>query len=311
MSHRYLEIEGPCRVSVHLGLLEVSRPSSQPETFPCGDLAVLVLHGPGIELAGEAVQRLAAENVALVWCDAKRLPCFLALPVAAHPQHSKVLRQQIAAALPTQKRVWQSLVQAKLRNQAIVLERIGGSSRRKTASRLRELASLVRSGAPDNVEGVGAQLYWPSLFGEGFVRDTDQPGLNAALNYAYAVLRACVARAIVGAGLHPALGVFHRNQFNSFALADDAMEPLRPWVDLSVAENARLFHGEEGLSPRSKRALLSFFLRRIRYQGKMVAFTAMLPDYAAALRQVLCREKLKLPTPEIPVGEDSEPCGSS
>ncbi len=249
--------------------------------------------------------------MALIWCDAKHHPASLTLPLSAHHLHARILRQQIECSLPTQKRLWQALVRAKLVNQAQVLELARGHSARRTAARLRELAAMVRSGDPDNVEAVGAQLYWPALFGDGFQRDTEAPGLNAALNYAYAVLRAAVARALVGAGLHPALGVFHRNLYNSFALADDVMEPLRPWVDLSVARAQEEFDDLETLSPAVKRRLLDFFTGRLPFQGKMVAFTAMLPDYAAAFRQTLCRERLKFPVPGIPAGADSERCGSS
>ncbi|MFN3684622.1 MAG: type II CRISPR-associated endonuclease Cas1 [Fimbriimonadaceae bacterium] len=311
MSHRFVEIEGPCRVSVVPGRLSVTREERPAETFLLDDLAVVVLHGPGVLITGEAFDRLAAHNIALVWCDGRRHPASLTVPLAGHHQHAKILRMQIEASQPTRKRLWQTLVRAKLSNQATVLEQVHGRSAARAAERLRSLIPMVRSGDPDNIEGVGAQIYWPALFGESFLRDPDAPGLNAALNYAYAVLRACVARALVGAGLHPALGVFHRNLFNSFALADDGMEPLRPWVDLSVARAKEEFGELEALTPAAKRRLLGFFVGRVRYEGRSVAFTAMLPDYAAAFRQALCRERLKLPTPEIPAGADSEPCGSS
>ncbi|MCA1948770.1 MAG: type II CRISPR-associated endonuclease Cas1 [Armatimonadetes bacterium] len=311
MSHRFVEIEGPCRVSVVPGRLSVVRETRPEETFLLEDLAVVVLHGQGVLVTGEAFDRLAQHNVALVWCDGRHLPTSLTVPLAGHHQHARILRAQMEASLPTQKRLWQTLVRAKLSNQATALETVRGKQARKTVAKIRELSAMVRSGDPDNVEGVAAQLYWPAMFGEGFLRDPESPGLNAALNYAYAVLRACVARALVGAGLHPALGVFHRNLYNSFALADDVMEPLRPWVDLSVAEAEEEFESMESLTPPAKKRLLAFFVRRVRYEGRPVASPALLPDYAAAFRQALCRERLKLPVPEIPAGADSGPCGSS
>jgi CRISPR-associated protein Cas1 len=143
--------------------------------------------------------------------------------------HAKILKQQIAIKLPTKKRLWSQIVKHKISNQTETLKALN-----KTYQPVERLASQVKAGDPDNLEAQAAQKYWRLLFGEHFRRDTELDGINSLLNYGYAIIRAMIARAIVGSGLHPALGLYHSNQYNGLCLADDLMEPFRPWVDYTV-----------------------------------------------------------------------------
>jgi CRISPR-associated protein Cas1 len=235
----------------------------------------------------------ADHNVAVITSDAKHMPNGLLLPFAAHSLHSATLRAQIASGVPAQKRTWQSIIRAKVRAQADAIREIGGDD-----STLRKLIPLVRSGDPDNIEARAAGRYFELLFGAQFLRDRDAPGVNACLNYGYAVVRSTVARAIVGAGLHPALGVFHRNQYNAFCLVDDAMEPLRPLVDRLVWEMVALDSVPDELDPPTKRRLVGVIGSFVSLGELRFPLLVGLERYAAGLRRAICDgEPLEVPLP--------------
>ena len=141
------------------------------------------------------------------------------------------MRAQANASRPLCKRTWSELVSAKIMAQAHALESLD-----KPSARILKLASEVKSGDPDNREAVAAQAYWPTLFTSDFRRNRDLPGINAMLNYGYAVLRSATARAIVSAGLHPSLSLHHVSNSDAYCLADDLMEPFRPAIDLLVVD---------------------------------------------------------------------------
>jgi CRISPR-associated protein Cas1 len=178
------------------------------------------------------------------------------LPLDAHHVQTERHRAQVEASLPVKKRIWQAIISAKIAQQGHVLQHFTGDH-----DGLTPMARRVRSGDPDNLEAQAAQRYWPRLFGKDFRRDREADGVNALLNYGYAVIRAAIARAVVAAGLIPSLGVFHRNRANPFCLADDLLEAYRPFVDW----RAKLLVNENGgqapsLSEKPTRAaLLSLF----------------------------------------------------
>ncbi len=205
-----------------------------------------------------------------------------------------MLREQIEASLPRKKRLWQQIVCAKIRAQASVLRRRGCHDRG-----LENLARNVRSGDTGNVEAQAARRYFVALFGPGFARDPAGGGLNVRLNYGYALLRAAVARALAGAGLHPALGIHHHNRSDAYALADDAMEPLRPLVDERVAELASEAAPSDELKPNDKQHLLQVLCAEVQWQGASFPLLAALERYAAALRECIAGRERKLPCPEV------------
>lgn len=198
--------------------------------IPIEDIGTLILQHPAIVVTQAAIITCQKHNVALVFCDERYLPYSLLLPISdGNNLHAKILKQQIAMTLPTKKRLWSQIVKQKIGNQAETLKRLD-----KTYQPLERLANQVKTGDPDNLEAQASQKYWRLLFGDQFRRDTELDGINSLLNYGYAIIRALIARAIVGSGLHPAIGVFHSNQYNGLCLADDLMEPFRPWVDFEV-----------------------------------------------------------------------------
>lgn len=168
-------------------------------------------------------------------------------------------RAQIDASEPLRKNLWKQTVEAKIANQAYLLNKLG-----KDGSILRPLYENVKSGDADNREGIAAKMYWPTLFGDGFIRSREGATPNHLLNYGYSILRAATARALMGAGLLPSFGIFHRNRYNAFPLADDIMEPFRPYVDEAVY---KLYSdGATELDKAAKAALLHLLFCDTTYQ---------------------------------------------
>ncbi len=162
------------------------------------------------------------------------------------------------------------------------------------SSPLPQLASRVKSGDPENLEAQASRIYWQKLFGPDFRRDPDGSGINIFLNYGYAIMRAAVARAIVSTGLHPSLGLHHHNQYNSFCLADDILEPIRPAVDMKVYELCKTLTGEPELTPDTKRILLEILHKDCVINNIRLPIMVALHHYAASIRKAICGEDKKL-----------------
>lgn len=290
---RVVHVSGPARLACKDRQLRVERDGFEPARVPLEDLGILVLDYAHTLVSEPLLAALAQHGCALVVCDEKHLPAGIYVPVAGSALHARTLRAQISATLPCTKRLWRSIVQAKIREQAGVLQEVIGHDRGLAA-----MSRCVKSGDPENVEGRASRVYFPALFGRGFRREAEAIGINSLLNYAYTLVRSGVARAVVGAGLHPALGIHHRNQYDTFALADDLMEPLRPLVDFHVWQMLR--EGvdlESGLSPPIKRRLLEVLVCEVAWEGKRFPLTAALERYAANLRSCLEGEARTLECP--------------
>ena len=236
-------------------------------------------------------------NVAIVFCDEKHLPYSLLLPLSdANTLHNKFLRQQIGLSKPTKKRIWQQIVVQKVKQQVKTLEKAG-----KKTDQLTRLCQKVKSGDPDNVEAQAARKYWNLLFGETFRRNTDEPGINSLLNYGYAIIRAMVARAIVGSGLHPALGIFHQNQYNGLCLADDLMEPFRPWVDFLVYKWVLKNEAEDiTINQHTKEMFLSLPGNSVLYAEKKMPLMVSCHYLLADFKKAFAQPRFRLAYPELP-----------
>ena len=189
-------------------------------------------------------------GIAVYVCDEKHLPNAVLLPMVRHSRHFKILKYQIEAGKPLQKRLWQQIVVQKIRNQALCLAylELDGSEE------LMKMCKEVQSGDRTHVEAKAAAFYFKSLYGLGFSRGNDHI-INAALNYGYAIVRGLIARSIVCYGLEPSIGVFHHSELNNFNLADDMIEPFRPLVDLYVAQNYDIAEIDSDLTPERKRGI--------------------------------------------------------
>jgi len=248
----------PAHLSVRLDQLVLKRDGAVVGQIPCEDIGVVLVDHPGTTYTHAALSLLANNGATVVLCGNDHLPNAIVMPMADHSQVVWRIGEQLAAKRSLTKQLWRQLVQAKIRAQAKNLP-----PRSSSRTKLLALAKDVKSGDPKNVEAYAAKIYWAHwLAKEKFRRNPDLPGTNAFLNYGYAVIRAAVARAIVAAGLLPALGLHHRNRSNAFCLADDLIEPLRPLVDDRVRD-LRL-RGYDELSQEAKAELLSLLVDPVR-----------------------------------------------
>jgi CRISPR-associated protein Cas1 len=273
MIKRTVEISRePAHLTVELDQLILERNGQQLGRIPCEDLGLLMVDHQGASYSHAALAALMRCDATVVVCGRDHLPIGILLPLADHTQVVWRIRDQVGIAKPLRKQLWKQLVQAKIVAQA---ENLPDGSAART--KLRALAAEVRSGDPANVEARAARLYWSVwLDGEPFRRDPDGEPPNHFLNYGYAVLRASLARALVAAGLLPALGLHHHNRANAFCLADDLIEPLRPMVDAA----ARDLHqqGRRELDRSAKTVLLD-----------LLAATAMVGGHTGPLMVALHR----------------------
>ena len=230
MIKRTLDISEPAYLHLLHQQLLIDKQGETIAQIPIEDLGIVILQNPAIVITQAVIIACQKNNVALVFCDERHLPYSVLLPISeGNNLHSKILQQQLDLTLPTKKRLWQQLVKQKITEQAQTLKRLD-----KIYQPVERLANHVKAGDPENLEAQAAQSYCKLLFGNAFRRDVDLDGINSLLNYGYAIMRAMIARAIVGSGLHPAIGLHHHNQYNGLCLADDLMEPFRPWVDFKV-----------------------------------------------------------------------------
>ncbi len=295
MTERIVDIsEEPSSLRIELGQLIIAR-QNEKSSVPLADIAVLLVSNPCVTFTQAVLSGLAENGGVFISCDSKHLPVGMMLPLQGNYVQAERFRMQAEASKPTRKRMWQQIVRAKIKAQAVTLEQF-----RDNDHGLKAMVSKVRSGDPDNVEGQAARRYWPALFGSvDFQRDPDAGGPNAYLNYGYAVLRAIVARAVCAAGLHPSLGLHHHNRYDAFCLADDLMEPFRPLVDRAVVEWMREGKKCEELDPEAKQHLLEALTIRLDFEGESRTLFDVSSRVASGVVQILQGERRKLRLPQI------------
>lgn len=256
MIDRIIEIAHPARLSIRDAQLVIEKPQAEqlslPFTTPISEIAVLLLAHPQVTLSQAVLSRIAEEGGSVVTIDGKFLPASMQLPVQAHFLQTERFARQMQLSLPTRKRLWQQIVQAKIRAQGALLKELHGSD-----SGLIAMSTRVRSDDAGNLEAQAARRYWSLIFGNSkFRRGAEGPDQNRHLDYGYTVLRAAVARALCAAGLHPSIGLRHKNRYDAFCLAADLMEPFRPFVDRRVAEWISAHDSTAELDPATKSWLI-------------------------------------------------------
>lgn len=195
-------------------------------TRPIEDIGVVVIENQMVRISVPLLNALADNNVVVIFCDGHFMPKSMLMTLEGNKTLQEIYRCQIEASLPQKKKVWKQIVECKIKNQSVLLDKLG-----KNGSILKQYYMNVKSGDSDNREGIAAKIYWANLFGKDFIREREGFPPNNLLNYGYAILRAATARAILGSGLYPAFGVHHCSRYNAFPLADDLMEPYRPFID--------------------------------------------------------------------------------
>ncbi len=263
---------------------------------PLDDIAAVIANAHGITYTNNLLVALAERGAPFVLCAANHNTVGMLLTLDGHHVQAKRIEAQIAASLPTHKRLWAAIVKSKLEQQAAALEATGAPTAPLTA-----LVRKVRSGDPENIEGQGARRYWGLLFGSDFRRDQDDGGINALLNYGYTIIRSATARAVVAAGLHPSIGLHHSNDGNAMRLVDDLMEPFRPIIDLKVWQLQRA--GESHITPDTKRALVRTLYDDMQSSAGATPVMVCMQKLAVSLAQVYLgeRDKLELPLPGLPL----------
>ena len=252
MLKRTLVFSNPMILSLKNRQIVIAYKESQDEkiTVPIEDVGVVLLENQQINITLPLLNALAENDVQVVICNNKGMPNAMIQSMNSNNLQCENLRNQIDCGEVLKKQLWKQVVEAKIRNQASVLDSIG-----EDGKILKPFYRNVRSGDVDNREGVAARIYFQNLFGESFVRNRDEPGTNALLNYGYSILRAATCRAIVASGLLPAIGICHHNRSNAYPLADDLMEPFRPFVD-GIVYNL-IMRGEDDLTKDVKHELIS------------------------------------------------------
>ncbi len=288
MAWRGVHIGEPSRLSLGNRRLQVDQAEREPVSLPLEDIAWIVLDTPQVTLTGALLAACAEAGIPIVQSDARHTPVGLYLPFHGHWQQAGVARKQVSASQPLNKRLWQRVVRRKIENQAAILDgaQLGGGGT------MRQMTPQVKSGDPGNVEARAARFYWQRLFID-FRRHDDGDLRNAMLNYAYAILRSAVARALVAAGLLPAFGIHHAGAQNAFNLADDLLEVLRPVADRAVLH---LSGGgapteETGLTRAHRQELAGVVNETVLFEGEQLTVLPAADRMAASLVRALTEGK--------------------
>ena len=250
--------------SVHATVAEADI-KRENKTIPIEDIGLLILDNRQITITQALLAKLLANNTAVITCDDTHHPTGMLLSLDGHSLQSQKFKSQIEASVPLKKQLWQQTIEIKIKNQAAML-----AFRREENKILLKLAENVKSGDSENCEATAATYYWKKLFPEelNFRRERYGPPPNNLLNYGYAILRAMMARSLVASGLLPTLGIHHRNQYNAYCLADDIMEPYRPFVDYVVFQLVRNNGRFLEMSPSMKKSLLEIPAMDVLLEGK-------------------------------------------
>lgn len=308
MIKRTLYFSNPAYLSYKNGQLQIDIPqsnTSEPteegksnsfKTIPVEDIGVVVLDNQQITITQGLLAALSKNNSVLINCDFKHMPFAILLPTSTHHAYTEKLKFQLEASKPLKKNLWKQTVIAKINNQAALLEKMG-----KDASRLYYLSKKVKSGDTENCEGRAAFYYWDALFYDidTFKRQRFGKPPNNLLNYGYAILRGVVARSLVASGLLPAMGIHHSNKYNPYCLADDIMEPYRPFVDELVLGIVTKYQNIDFLTSELKKKLLQIPAIDIRIGGQNSPLMVGMQRTTASLMQCFEKEAQKLVFPEL------------
>lgn len=275
-------------------LVIARKDSEEVVTRPIEDIGFVVVANQMVKMTVPLLNALADNNVSVIFCDGKQMPKSMLMALEGNTTQQESYRYQMEATEPVKKRAWKQIVEAKIRNQAALLNSVG-----QEGDVLKPYYMNVKSGDSDNREGAAARIYWGMLFGKTFKRDREGEQPNMMLNYGYAILRAAMARALVGSGLYPAFGIFHRNRYNAFPLADDMMEPYRPFVD-EIVYHIYMDAAVDELTTEVKSQLLRVLFADVRL-GKMTRpLEVALSMTTASLLKVYKGDDVKLVLPVMP-----------
>lgn len=265
-------------------------------TVPIEDVGILMLESHQCVITQSALSALMANNTVVIGCDSFHQPNGITIPLAGNVLHTAVLKDQLTSSIPLRKQLWEQTVKAKMRNQAVVLMMLVVN-----ANPLERLSRHLRSGDPENYEGRAAAYYWKNFFPADycFLRSREGDAPNNLLNYGYAILRAAMARAVVSSGLHPAIGLHHKNQYNPFCLVDDLMEPYRPCLDIVVRRICMEEGREVELSGENKKRLLGLLSTDVQMENERKPLELALTSTTSSLVHCYAKETRSLAYPSF------------
>ena len=266
-------------------------------TIPIEDIGVVLLDNKQITLTSSCIASLLDNNVSVITCDSHSMPTGLLLPLYGNTIQNERFRDQLSASLPLRKQLWQQTVHNKILNQASVLKYSTGQDHRNMII----WANSVKSGDTENMEARAAVYYWKTIFPNNpfFVRDRNEMAPNNLLNYGYAILRSVIARALVSSGLLPTLGIHHHNRYNAYCLADDIMEPYRPFVDKHIVDIIKTGIPISTLTKEIKAELLSIPVTDVLIDGKRSPLMIAASTTTSSLQKCFSGESRIIKYPEL------------
>lgn len=293
MGTRIIEISSDgCYARLQNKQLKIIKDDYELGSIPIEDMAAFIIDHPQTRLSQVLLAELLSNNVMIVISDNKHLPIGMMLPLDHHTTQGERFDQQVSLKLTTKKQLWKKIIQNKIRQQSNVLNSVNNND-----NGLSLLIPKVKSGDSNNVEAQAARRYWSKLFPGNFRRDRFGDDHNRFLNYGYAILRALTARSICASGLHPSFGLHHHNRYNAYRLADDLMEPFRPFVDIHVYELLNQFDSCDELNTEVRQNLLQIVEYKMNVGGELLSLQSALQKTAQSLARIVsgATEPLVLP----------------
>lgn len=296
MIKRTLCFSNPAYLSVKLNQLVISFPEKEEKkTIPIEDIGVVILDSPQITVTQTVLVKLLENNTAVITCNSSHHPIGLKLCLDGNTLQSERFQKQISASEVLKKNLWQQTIQSKIYNQAMFLQELGIPIRNMLL-----WSRSVTSGDTKNHEARAAAYYWENLLQshDNFKRERFGEYPNNFFNYSYAILRAIVARNLVGSGLLPTLGIHHKNKYNAYCLADDIMEPYRPYADRLVLETIQKYPDTEDINKEIKSMLLTLPVIDVKINKQQRPLLVAVAETTASLAQCFAgkRRKIKYPT---------------
>ena len=297
MIKRTLYFGNSAYLSLRNRQLVVKKKDEEEKTAPIEDVGFIILDNPQITITNALLEALIENNCAIINCGKTHLPIGLLLPLSGNTLQSEKFQAQTEASLPLKKQLWQQTIQQKILNQAKVLQQ----NRDIEVKNMLAWANDVRSGDIDNREAIAAAYYWKEMFPNipDFTRDKNGIPPNNMLNDGYAILRGVVARALVASGLLPTFGIHHHNRYNAYCLADDIMEPYRPYVDQLVLEVMKRYPDYTELTTEIKRELLAIPVLDVVIGGERSPLMVAVSQTTASLAKCFMGELRKISYPEM------------
>lgn len=292
MGFRNIKIDS--NIKLHIKNQQLVIGAEEEVQVPLEDINCILIENQSVTVSAYFLQKAADMGIAIYFCDEKHLPNAVLLPMVRHSRHFKILKYQMEAGKPFQKRLWQQIVVQKIRNQALCLQLL----KREGAKDLFDMCREVQSGDRTHVEAKAAAFYFRSMYGLGFSRGNDHI-INSALNYGYAIVRGLIARSIVCYGLEPSIGVFHHSELNNYNLADDMIEPFRPLVDLYVAQHFDMAEIDSTLTPEIKRGLFGIINFDMDVKGDKRIISNCIDMMVASYSSALQERRTELDLPEL------------